>query len=157
MNRRTQRYALVGGVGAGKTTLFNALRGRKEIPRKTQALDFDLSGALDTPGEFFSHPRLYRALITSTDNVDTLVFVHAANERECHLPPGLLDVHSGKRLVGVISKCDLPDADPEAAEQLLRRHGVHGEILRVAQDDPTSIERLRQVLHGRAPLEEESP
>lgn len=151
---RNPRYALIGDVGAGKTTLFNALLGRREAPRKTQALDFDLCGALDTPGEFICHPRLYRALITSTDNVDTLVYVHAANEAECRLPPGLLDIHSGKRLVGVISKCDLADADPEAAEHLMRRHGIHGEILRIAQDDPTSIERLRQLLHGRAPLEE---
>lgn len=152
---RMQRYALVGGVGAGKTTLFNALCGRKEAPRKTQALDFDLCGAMDTPGEFISHPRLYRALITSTDNVDTLVYVHAANERECRLPPGLLDIHSGKRLIGVISKCDLADADPDAAEHLMRRHGIRGDILRITRDDPTSIERLRQVLHGRAPFEED--
>jgi ethanolamine utilization protein EutP len=153
----TLRYALVGGVGAGKTTLFNALRGCAEAPRKTQALDFDLCGAMDTPGEFFSHPRLFRALITSTDDVDTLVYGHPANARACHLPPGLLDIHSGKRLIGVISKCDLADADPDAAEVLLRSHGIHGEILRVAQDEPTSIERLRQVLHGRASLEEECP
>lgn len=153
----TQRYALVGGVGAGKTTLFNALRGRKETPRKTQALDFDLCGAMDTPGEFISHPRLYRALITSTDNVDTLVYVHPADEFECRLPPGLLDIHSGKRLVGVISKCDLPAANPDVVERLMRSHGIRGDILRVAQGDPTSIERLRQVLHGRAPLEEKCP
>jgi ethanolamine utilization protein EutP len=149
------RYALVGGVGAGKTTLFNLLIGRKEAPRKTQALDFDLCGAMDTPGEFVSHPRLFRALITSTDDVDTLLYVHPANERECRLPPGLLDIHSGKRLIGVISKCDLADADPDAAERLLRRHGIHGRILRIAQDDPTSIELLRQQLHGHALLEEE--
>jgi ethanolamine utilization protein, EutP len=151
----TLRYALVGTVGAGKTTLFNALRGREEIARKTQALEFDSCGAMDTPGEFISHPRLYRALITSTEAVDVLVYVHAANEAECRLPPGLLDIHAGKRLIGVISKCDLADADPDAAERLMRRHGIHGDILRIAHDDPTSIERLRQQLHGRVPLEEE--
>ncbi len=32
-----KRIAFVGGVGAGKTTLFNALQGNYTLARKTQA------------------------------------------------------------------------------------------------------------------------
>ncbi|MDH0292088.1 ethanolamine utilization protein EutP [Pseudomonas sp. GD04087] len=151
----TLRYALVGGVGAGKTTLFNALRGRDEAARKTQALDYDPCGALDTPGEFVSHPRLYRALITSTDDVDVLVYVHPADSNECRLPPGLLDIHAGKRVLAVISKCDLPGVDLPAVESLLRRHGIEGPFVHTTRDDPASIERLRQLLSEGHRIEEE--
>lgn len=142
----SSRFALVGGVGVGKTTLFNALFGNPEEARKTQALNYDVSGSLDTPGEFASHPHLYRALITSTDDVDTLVYVHPADSLEFRLPPGLLDIHPGRRRLGVISKCDLPGADVPAVEKLLRCHGIDGEIVHTRRGDSAGVERLRTLL-----------
>ncbi len=35
-----KRIAFVGTVGAGKTTLFNALQGDYTLARKTQAVEF---------------------------------------------------------------------------------------------------------------------
>ncbi len=87
-----KRIAFVGAVGAGKTTLFNALRGNYSLARKTQAVEFNDHGDIDTPGEYFSHPRWYHALITTLQDVDTLIYVHAANDKESRLPAGLLDV-----------------------------------------------------------------
>ena len=52
-----KRIAFVGSVGAGKTTLFNALQGNYTLARKTQAVEFNDKGDIDTPGEYFSHPR----------------------------------------------------------------------------------------------------
>ena len=46
-----KRIAFVGSVGAGKTTLFNALRGDYSLARKTQAIEFNDEGDIDTPGE----------------------------------------------------------------------------------------------------------
>ncbi len=105
-----KRIAIVGAVGAGKTTLFNALQGNYSLARKTQALEFNDRGDIDTPGEYFSHPRWYHALITTLQDVDTLIYVHAANDTESRLPPGLLDIGSRKHLIVAISKTDLPDA-----------------------------------------------
>lgn len=68
-----KRIAFVGAVGAGKTTLFNALRGNYSLARKTQAVEFNDHGDIDTPGEYFSHPRWYHALITTLQDVDTLI------------------------------------------------------------------------------------
>ena len=86
-----KRIAFVGTVGAGKTTLFNALQGNYSLARKTQAVEFNEKGDIDTPGEYFSHPRWYHALITTLQDVDTLIYVHAANDTESRLPAGLLN------------------------------------------------------------------
>ena len=138
-------FMLVGPIEAGKTTLFNLLFNRGTDVRKTQALEFE-AGNIDTPGEFFSHPRLYHALIDTASNVDTIVYVHPCGEREFRLPPGLLDVYSGKRLIGVVSKTDLAECDPEWTEELLRGNGFSGPIFRVSAKDPESVAPLRQLL-----------
>lgn len=105
-----KRIAIVGAVGAGKTTLFNALQGNYSLARKTQALEFNDRGDIDTPGEYFSHPRWYHALITTLQDVDTLIYVHAANDTESRLPPGLLDIGSRKHLIVRSAKriCRMP-------------------------------------------------
>lgn len=45
-----KRIAFVGSVGAGKTTLFNALQGNYTLARKTQAVEFNDKGDIDTLG-----------------------------------------------------------------------------------------------------------
>lgn len=141
---------LVGPIAAGKSTLFNALFGREAEARKTQALEFE-GGGIDTPGEFSSHPRLYTALITTSSDVDTLVYVHPCDEREFRLPPGLLGIYAGKRVVGVITKTDLAECDPDRSEELLRDNGFNGPIFRVSVKNPASIAPLRSYLLEHIP------
>lgn len=141
---------LVGPIGAGKSTLFKALFGHKNDVRKTQALEFE-TGGIDTPGEFFSHPRLYSALINTSTDVDILVYVHPCGVREFRLPSGLLNVHAGKELVGVITKTDLPDCDPDWTESLLRSNGFTGQIFCVSSRNPESVVPLRNYLLGNGP------
>lgn len=140
------RFALVGPVEAGKSTLFRALCGHGGEVRKTQAVEYDARGCIDTPGEFFSHPRLFHALINSTAECDLLVYVHPANDLECRLPPGLLDINGHRRTAAVISKTDLPDAQPDAVEDLLREQGFAGDILRVCSLQPDSIAEVKAQL-----------
>ena len=111
---------LIGEIEAGKTTLINALFGKDEEARKTQAIEFEGNG-MDTPGEYFSHPRLYSALLCSAQDMSTLVYVHPADRDTCRLPPGFLDVYSGKQVIGVISKTDLPDARPMTSKRCCAR------------------------------------
>lgn len=141
---------LVGSIGAGKSTLFKALFGLEGEVRKTQGMEFE-TGGIDTPGEFFSHPRLYHALINTAGGVETIVYVHPANEAEFRLPPGLLDVYGNKDLVGVITKTDLPDADPDRIEAILRANGFTGPVFRVSSHEPHGVARLQQYLLGDAP------
>ena len=141
-----KRIAFVGMVGAGKTTLFNALQGNFSLARKTQAVEFNSGGDIDTPGEYFSHPRWFHALITTLQDVDTLIYVHAANEKENRLPAGLLDIGVSKRQIAVISKPDLPDADISATRQLLHECGFQEPIFTVNCRDPLSVQRLAAYL-----------
>ncbi len=101
-------------------------RGNYSLARKTQALEFNDRGDIDTPGEYFSHPRWYHALITTLQDVDTLIYVHAANDTESRLPPGLLDIGSRKHLIVAISKTDLPDAKCRRCAAAAGRDGVSG-------------------------------
>lgn len=146
---------LIGDVGAGKTTLINALFGKAEAARKTQAIEYEGCG-MDTPGEYFSHPRMYSALLSLAPDVATLVYVHAADCPTCRLPPGFLDVYAGKRIVGVVTKTDLPQARPEAVEALLREHGIRGTIFRFSPPDQASLAVLREALLGESSCHEES-
>lgn len=140
------RFMLIGQIGAGKTTLFNSLFGRDEQARKTQVMEFEGDSGIDTPGEYFSHPRLYHTLITMAADVDRLVYVHPADVLECRLPHGLLDVYAGKTIDAIVTKMDLPDADLASVTTLLRDAGIAGQIFAVSQSDPASIERVRGYL-----------
>jgi ethanolamine utilization protein EutP len=74
------------------------------------------------------------------------VYVHPCNEPEHRLPPGLFHIYEGKRLVGAITKTDLPDGRPDHIEDMLRGNGFSGPIFRVSSRDRQSIERLRAYL-----------
>ena len=141
------KFMLIGEIEAGKTTLLNALFGKDEEARKTQAIEFEGNG-MDTPGEYFSHPRLYSALLCSAQDMSTLVYVHPADRDSCRLPPGFLNLYAGQRVIGVITKTDLPDARPDAVEALLRAHGISGPIYRISRDDPAALQALKDVLLG---------
>ena len=143
-----ERFMLIGDVGAGKTTLINAIFGKQEEARKTQAIEYEGCG-MDTPGEYFSHPRLYSALLSTAPDVATLVYVHPADCEICRLPPGFLEVYSGKTIIGVITKTDLPGSRPDAVEALMRTHGISGPIYRASTADPATLAAIRVVLLGK--------
>ncbi|EGA6763223.1 ethanolamine ammonia-lyase reactivating factor EutA [Shigella flexneri] len=149
-----KRIAFVGSVGAGKTTLFNALQGNYTLARKTLAVEFNDKGDIDTPGEYFSHPRWYHALITTLQDVDMLIYVHGANDPESRLPAGLLDIGVSKRQIAVISKTDMPDADVAATRKLLLETGFEEPIFELNSHDPQSVQQLVDYLASLTKQEE---
>lgn len=149
-----KRIAFVGTVGAGKTTLFNALQGNYTLARKTQAVEFNDNGDIDTPGEYFSHPRWYHALITTLQDVDMLIYVHGANDPESRLPAGLLDIGVSKQQIAVISKTDMPDADVAATRKLLLETGFEEPIFELNSHDPQSVQQLVDYLASLTKQEE---
>lgn len=146
-----QRYVLVGSVGAGKTSLFNALNNDYSLAVKTQAVAFDEQGGVDTPGEFFNHPRLYRALISTTTEAETIIYVHPADDPVCRLPNGLLDIYQNKRVITVITKIDLPNVDVPAIKQMLLANGLKEPIFEVCTQDPDSVQALATFLKQDEP------
>ena len=117
-------FVLVGDVGSGKTALTLALLESGDQVLKTQAVVFHPSQVVDTPGEFISRPAYYGALLSTISDISTIVYLQPANSRAFSLPPGLLHVYPGKRIVGVVSKIDLPDADTEKACRILADHNI---------------------------------
>ena len=106
-----KRYVLLGTVGAGKSTLYAALHGIAcDEAKKTQAMQYDLDGGVDTPGEFFCHPMYYPALLSTTVDTDVLIYVHPANDPLCRLPAGFLNIYTQREVICAITKVDLPDA-----------------------------------------------
>ncbi|RCJ97216.1 ethanolamine utilization protein EutP, partial [Klebsiella pneumoniae] len=103
---------------------------------------------------YFSHPRWYHALITTLQDVDTLIYVHAANDTESRLPPGLLDIGSRKHLIVAISKTDLPDANVAAVRQLLDRMGFQAPVFALNGCDPQSVAPLENYLSELSQKEE---
>ena len=137
---------LVGPVGGGKTTLFKALYGRTDEVYKTQAVEFEYDGNIDSPGEFINIPRMYHAFIQISSEIDTIVYVHPSNEMEFHSPPGLLFIYPNKRHIAVISKIELLDAQPSKVEVMLRANGFSDPIFQVSIQDKQSIDVLRNFL-----------
>lgn len=117
-------FVLVGDVGCGKTALTLALLESDEKVLKTQAVVFHASHVVDTPGEFVNRPAYYGALLSTIVDISTIVYLQPANSKAFSLPPGLLHVYPKKRVVGVVSKTDLPDADPERACRVLTEHNI---------------------------------
>jgi len=117
-------FVLVGDVGSGKTALTLALLESPDELLKTQAVVFHPSHVVDTPGEFTSRPAYYGALLATIAEISTVVYLQPANSRAFSLPPGLLHVYPDKRVIGVVSKTDLPDADTESACRVMADHNI---------------------------------
>ena len=130
-----KRYVLLGTVGAGKSTLYAALHGLAcEEARKTQAMQYDLEGGVDTPGEFFCHPMYHPALLSATADTDVLIYVHPANDTLCRLPAGFLDIYAQREVICAITKVDLPDADFEGTKAMLEEHGLFSPLEKTGQN-----------------------
>ena len=144
------RTVFIGSVGAGKTTLFNALQNEFDTARKTQAIEFSQDGDVDTPGEYFSHPRLYHALINTLIDCDLLIYVHAANDAECRIPAGLLDIYPQLHRIAVITKVDARDADVAGVEEMLLSRGFETPILAINALNRDDIEKFKVFLAAAA-------
>lgn len=136
----------MGSVGVGKTSLFNALMGDYELARKTQAVDYNLMGGIDTPGEFFSHPHLYKAMISTTTEAEIIIYVHSAEDQICRLPRGILDIYNNKTIVTVITKVDLPDVDLAAVRKVLVECGLKEPFLEINTQDPKDVQMVADYL-----------
>ena len=147
------KIMLIGPSAAGKTTLIQRLIDEEIKYDKTQAVEY-IGNFIDTPGEYFNHPRWYHALITTLQDVDMLIYVHGANDPESRLPAGLLDIGVSKRQIAVISKTDMPDADVAATRKLLLETGFEEPIFELNSHDPQSVQQLVDYLASLTKQEE---
>ncbi|WP_425060116.1 Propanediol utilization protein PduV [Sporomusa carbonis] len=138
---------LVGPVGAGKTSLLNALQQNCRKADKTQSICFT-DGAIDTPGEYAQIPRFYSALMVTAAEAKVVLIVQDATDFRMALPPGFAAMFS-RPVVGVVTKLDAPGADREKAKLRLMQAGIKEPIFYVSAHTGTGLSELSEYLSER--------
>lgn len=139
------KIIVIGEWKSGKSTLIRALSGENYAPRKVLAMDF-FKNFVNTPSEFLENRRFYSALITASADCDVLAFVQDAARNSCLIPPAFASMFN-RRVLGIITKCDLPEANIARAEKFLKNAGVR-EIYCVSATQGTGMDALRAAVEG---------
>ena len=116
------KILLIGGTGAGKTSLKQMLMNEQICYRKTQMLDFSQI-FVDCPGEYLEIPRFYYVLIDTSHQVSEIWAFQDATKPRTLYPPKFLNVFN-KPIIGIITKVDLPKANVEQAVSFLIDAGI---------------------------------
>ena len=116
-----RKLMLFGRVGAGKTTLTQALRGEEIKYFKTQYVNY-LDTVIDTPGEYTERRETSGALALYAYEADVVGLVLSANEPYSIFAPCLTSMVN-REAIGIITGIDKPDANVERVERWLRLAG----------------------------------
>ena len=116
-----RKLMLFGRVGAGKTTLTQALRGEEIKYFKTQYVNY-LDTVIDTPGEYTERRETSGALALYAYEADVVGLVLSANEPYSIFPPCLTSMVN-REAIGIITGIDKPDANLARVERWLRLAG----------------------------------
>ncbi|WP_022941767.1 EutP/PduV family microcompartment system protein [Psychromonas hadalis] len=136
----------VGEVDAGKSALIGKLLTQKTNTGKTQAPIYYDGNIVDTPGEFVDNRAWSGALISTISTVKTIVYLQPANAMRFAPASGILTVYPNKRIIGVISKVDVDNANVEKAIRFLKQNRIPEPYIEVSIYDPASIQMLSKVL-----------
>lgn len=116
------RILLIGGIGAGKTSLKQMLMNEQVSYKKTQMLDYSHT-FIDCPGEYLEIPRYYHVLIDASHRVTEIWALQDATKQRSFYPPKFAKVFR-KPIIGIITKVDLPKADIKQAASFLNFAGI---------------------------------
>ncbi len=109
---------LIGRSECGKTTLRQALKGKKIQYEKTQYVNhFDV--VIDTPGEYAETNTLARALALYSYEADVVALLLNATEPYSLYPPNVAPVVN-RPVIGIVTAIDDPRADVEQAVKWLK-------------------------------------
>lgn len=125
------KILLIGGIGAGKTSIKQMIMNEQVSYRKTQMLDFSKL-FIDCPGEYLEIPRFYHVLIDASHQVSEIWALQDATKQRTFYPPKFAKAFN-KPIVGIITKVDLPKSNIEQAVTYLAYAGITGPFY------PTSI------------------
>lgn len=116
------KILLIGGIGAGKTTLKQKLSNEEVTYHKTQMLDFS-NVFVDCPGEYLEIPRYYHVLIDTSHRVSEIWALQDPTKSRAIYPPNFTKTFR-KPVIGIITKIDLPQADLERSMTYLDKAGI---------------------------------
>ena len=112
---------LAGRVGAGKTTLTQALKHEDINYRKTQYIGYE-DWLIDTPGEYLENACLASALALYSYEADVVGILMASNEPYSLYPPNCV-CHVNRDVIGIVTKMHDEEGNVERAERWLRLTG----------------------------------
>ena len=116
-----KKMLLVGRSESGKTTLTQALKGKKVSYHKTQYINYH-DVIIDTPGEYAENRNLSQALALYSYEADVVGLLISATEPYSLFPPNIAPCVN-REVIGIVTKIDQDDADPIQAEIWLRLTG----------------------------------
>lgn len=98
------KIMIIGGIGAGKSSLAACLNDSDEEVRKTQTLSY-CGATIDTPGEYLENPFMYKHIIAVAEEAEWIMFVQDLDQIRCVYPPGMARSFN-RKTVGVVTKAD---------------------------------------------------
>lgn len=134
---------LIGETRVGKSSLIRKLSGEDYVARRAMAVEY-CGQFINTPGEFLENRRFYNALITSSADCDILLFVQDAVRKSSLFPPLFASMFN-RKVIGIVSKIDAPEANIERAQRFLQNAGVKKSHL-ISSMTGEGMDSLRQML-----------
>lgn len=116
-----KKLILMGRSESGKTTLSQVLRGEAISYDKTQYIKFE-NCLIDTPGEYAQTQHLGRALALYSYEADRVGLLISATEPYSLFPP-CVTCMVNREVIGIVTKSEQPEANPDRAENWLRLSG----------------------------------
>lgn len=118
-----KKIILIGRSEAGKTTLKQVLRGEAVEYAKTQSINYyDI--VVDTPGEYVQTRHLGGALAVYSYEADVIGLLASATEPYTLFGP-CIAATATRPVIGIVTKCDEPNAKAEMARSWLKEAGCN--------------------------------
>lgn len=118
-----KKIILIGRSEAGKTTLKQVLRGEAVEYAKTQSINYyDI--VVDTPGEYVQKRHLGGALAVYSYEADVIGLLASATEPYTLFGP-CIAATATRPVIGIVTKCDEPNAKEEMACSWLKEAGCN--------------------------------
>ena len=110
---------------------------------KTQAVEY-VGNFIDTPGEYAETKTLGGALGVYSYESDVIGLVASATEHYTLFPPCIAGLAT-RPVIGIVTKCDAPEARPDMAELWLRESGCE-KVFFTSSYDRKGIDELLEYI-----------
>ena len=116
-----KKIIFMGRTGCGKTTLTQKLKNLPMDYHKTQYINYH-DVVIDTPGEYAETKGLGAALALYSYEADVVGLLISATDDYSLFPPNVTCLVN-RDVIGIVTKVDKPDGNPEKAANWLRLSG----------------------------------